>query len=169
MPVGVATGVFLAWWLGRLAASRLARRGPDLLFLMRTGRPGSAPGPVISGEAPATAAGTADASRPAPWKPPVPRPTGRQAAVSAFCWIFGAVMLFPQGLLPLIFLIVRADARSWYLALYLPGAWSWVTAFVMIAVGGLLFSQAVRMAVEGGRAAAADDGSTAASRDFESV
>ncbi|QUQ68035.1 hypothetical protein [Kutzneria sp. CA-103260] len=31
VPVGVATGAFTAWWLGRLAAQRLLDRGPELL------------------------------------------------------------------------------------------------------------------------------------------
>jgi ABC-2 type transport system permease protein len=31
VPVGVATGAFTAWWLGRLAQQRLLDRGPELL------------------------------------------------------------------------------------------------------------------------------------------
>jgi ABC-2 type transport system permease protein len=31
LPVGLASGIFLAWWLGRLAQRRLAARGPELL------------------------------------------------------------------------------------------------------------------------------------------
>src|SRR5690606_14166661 len=36
--VGIATGIGVAWWLGHLAAKRLAATAPELLFLMRTGR-----------------------------------------------------------------------------------------------------------------------------------
>jgi ABC-2 type transport system permease protein len=34
VPVGVATGVALFWWWGRLAHRRLQRRGPELLLLL---------------------------------------------------------------------------------------------------------------------------------------
>ena len=33
VPVGIATGVLLAWWLGRVGSRRLERRGPELLDL----------------------------------------------------------------------------------------------------------------------------------------
>jgi ABC-2 type transport system permease protein len=35
VPVGVATGAAMAWWLGRLAEQRLLNRGPELLAQVR--------------------------------------------------------------------------------------------------------------------------------------
>jgi len=43
VPMGVATGCLLAWWLGRAGARRLEARGPELLTLIRTGRSSSRP------------------------------------------------------------------------------------------------------------------------------
>ena len=133
-PIGLVTGVVLAWWLGRVAIKRLTARGPDLLFLMRTGR--------SSRPEPRTGTGAAQA------KPEVSR---REAVISVLSWIFGSLTFFPQGLVPLIFLIIGAPVKSWFLALYLPHALSWVTVFVMILIGTVLYSQAIRITVKGGR------------------
>ena len=54
-------------------------------------------------------------------------------------------MLFPQGIVPLIFLIIGARVKSWFLALYLPHAWSWATAAVMISIRTVLYTQAIRL------------------------
>jgi hypothetical protein len=47
------------------------------------------------------------------------------------CWI----LLFPQGIVPLVMLLTEAPARSWFLALYLPSPFSWLTAAAMTVVG----------------------------------
>ncbi|WP_377267779.1 hypothetical protein [Peterkaempfera sp. SMS 1(5)a] len=138
-PIGVATGILLAWWLGRVAINRLTAKGPELLFLMRTGR-SSRPG---------TAAGTRTGTGPrVEAKPEVSR---RTAVISLLLWIFGSLTLFPQGLVPLVILITGAPVRSWFLALYMPDAWSWVTDFAMISIGTVLYSQAIRITARGSR------------------
>ena len=76
--------------LGRVAINRLTAKGPELLFLLRTGRsnrPGTATRPRVQA------------------KPEVSR---RDAVISLLSWIFGSLTFFPQGLVPLIFLIVGA-------------------------------------------------------------
>jgi ABC-2 type transport system permease protein len=126
-PIGVATGVLLARWLGRVAADRLTAHGPELLFLMKTGRAGR----------PGTAAGVGARAK--------PELTKRQEWAAGLSWIFGSLALFPQGLVPLLFLIIGARVKSWFLALYLPHAWSWVTVAVMISTGTVLYTQAIRL------------------------
>ncbi|RWS44618.1 hypothetical protein EKA14_02170 [Bacillus mycoides] len=37
VPTGICTGVFLAWWLGRIAYLKLEKSGPELLFAMKSG------------------------------------------------------------------------------------------------------------------------------------
>ena len=113
--------------------NRLTAKGPELLFLLRTGRsnrPGTATRPRVQA------------------KPEVSR---RDAVISLLSWIFGSLTFFPQGLVPLIFLIVGARVKSWFLALYVPHAWSWVTVFVMISIGIVLYSQAIRITLRGSR------------------
>lgn len=160
-PIGLATGIVLAWWLGRVAADRLVARGPDLLFLMRTGR------------SVRTATGTDPVTgERAPVKLEVSK---RESAVAGLSWIFGSLTLFPQGLVPLILLIVGARTKSWFLALYLPHALSWVTVFVMITIGAVLYSQAIRITVRAGQRARATAPTAGEStpdqtgREFESV
>jgi len=127
-PVGLATGFLLAYWLGRVAADRLTAHGPDLLLAMKTGR-------SVHPGASATAAGAR----------PKRELTKREEVTAVLSWIFGGLALFPQGLVPLIFLFIGAEVKSWFLALYLPDAWSWVTVAVMISAGTALFAQAIRL------------------------
>ncbi|WP_432714357.1 hypothetical protein, partial [Pedobacter sp.] len=48
----------------------------------------------------------------------------------------GSILLFPQGLVPIIFKLTgNTETRAWFLAMYLPGAWGWIIAFTMCAVG----------------------------------
>lgn len=123
-PVGVATGVLLAWWLGGIAADRLTANGPELLSLMRTGRAG-----------PGAGAGTRA-------KPVL---TKREERLAGLSWLFGSLALFPQGLVPLLFLITDTSGKSWFLALYMPHAWPWVVVVVMISIGTVLYTQAIRL------------------------
>ncbi|NGO70082.1 hypothetical protein [Streptomyces boncukensis] len=129
-PIGVATGVLLARWLGRIAADRLTANGPELLFLVRTGRPDS---PTKTADEPGVGARA---------KPVL---TKRQEATVVLSWIFGSLALVPQGLLPLLFLLSGQQAKSWFLALYLPHPWSWVCAAVMIPIGLALYTRAIRL------------------------
>ncbi|MCT2590435.1 hypothetical protein LHJ74_11025 [Streptomyces sp. N2-109] len=123
----MAIGVLLARWLGRVAADRLTANGPELLLLMRTGR----------ANRPGTTAGVGTR--------PKPELTKREQVVSALAWIFGSLALFPQGLVPLLFLITDAPVKAWVLSLYLPQAWSWAVIAVMISIGTVLYTQAIRL------------------------
>jgi ABC-2 type transport system permease protein len=122
VPVGVATGVFLAWWLGRVAVGRLRAGGPELLFLMRTGR-----------------------SRPARAELPKRAEVSKGAARTALLgWTLGSIALFPQGLVPMIFLLVGVDVKSWFLAMHVPGAYAWPIATVMVLLGSYLYFLAIK-------------------------
>ncbi len=117
--VGIISGAFFPWWLGRLASRRLEARGPELLQLMRSGvstRSGSSGASgLLSGLSPAK----------------------RQVVMLCFslCWI----PLVPQGIMPMVMKLSGHRVTSWFLALYLPEPYQWPTIFAMIAVGaGLL-------------------------------
>ncbi len=115
--VGVLTGVFLAWWLGRMAARRLRARGPELLFLMKTGRTSKA------------------------IKIEVPK---RNAFLATVCWTLGSISLFPQGLVPIVFLLAGVNVKSWFLALYLPAGWQFPVAIAMTLIGCSLYYVAIK-------------------------
>ncbi|MGW4467674.1 hypothetical protein [Micromonospora sp. NPDC004704] len=135
-PVGLVTGVFLGWWLGRVAINRLRAGGPEMLFLMRTGR----------------AAKTVAA--PAP-KVDVPRVrlSGRESLVAVLSWILGPLCLFPQGVLPVVLLLADADLKLWFLALHLPDPLRWPVAILMVLLGILLLYQAIRLTIKSSRPA----------------
>ncbi|GII79037.1 hypothetical protein Sru01_40190 [Sphaerisporangium rufum] len=106
---GLVTGVLCAWGFGLLAQRRLTAQGPELLELLRTGR------------RPATKA-----------RPDLPR---REQIISGVCWGFGAIPLFPQGVVPAITKLNGSGTRSWFLALYLPEWLQWPTIVFMISLG----------------------------------
>ena len=56
-------------------------------------------------------------------------------AVAGVCWSACWIPLFPQGIVPLVMLLTEAPTRSWFLALYVPAPFSWLTAAAMIALG----------------------------------
>ncbi|WP_436531900.1 hypothetical protein [Actinoplanes sp. HUAS TT8] len=120
VPVGVATGVLVAYRLGALAARRLATHGPDLLHTMRTGR-------------------AVPAARATPQK---------GSSVEGLLWGLGSILLLPQGLIPLIFILRGVEARSWFLAMYLPAAYG-IPVAVVSALGGLyLYARAIMLHVD---------------------
>ncbi|MEU8076332.1 hypothetical protein AB0B31_12885 [Catellatospora citrea] len=144
VPVGVATGVLLAWWLGRVASGRLRARGPELLLLMRTGRSSK---PVVRIE--------------------VPKQAARTALIG---WTLGSVALFPQGLVPLVFLLVGVDVKSWFLAMYLPGPYRLPVAAAMVLIGSWLYYVAIRAGLPKKRPVGPEDPSGEdAPRELESV
>ena len=120
VPVGVATGIVLPWWLGSVAIRRLQVRGPELLFLMRSGRPSTSV------------------------KLEIPK---RDAYRAMFGWTFGSIALFPQGLVPIIFKLVHLDVKSWFLALYLPRVWQYPCAIAMTLFGCWCYYIAIRVSV----------------------
>jgi ABC-2 type transport system permease protein len=119
VPVGIATGAFLAWWLGVVASRRLEARGPELLSLMRSG---------TSSDAKTTEA----------------RPhvnvfaTMSRRNLARFTLLYpaiGSIALVPQGIVPLIIKLSGGHQRVWFLALYLPEVWQWPTIVLMILIG----------------------------------
>jgi ABC-2 type transport system permease protein len=112
VPAGIAVGAACGWLLGGYATRRLSDRGPELLALLRHGRP----------ETTSTVTGL----------PPMPR---WAAAVTVTFWIAGWIPLFPQGIVPAVFTVLGVDARAWFLALYLPGPWRWPVIVAMVLLG----------------------------------
>jgi len=127
IPVGIATGVFLAWWLGRIAYRRLQTRGPEMLYLLRARKPSRAK----TGQAQPSV---------------VDAMSRKQRIIFTLCVSLGWLPLFPQGLAPLGIKLAGAhETRVWFLALYLPEAWQWPTIAFMIALGLLTYGVAVRL------------------------
>lgn len=118
VPVGVATGVLLAWWLGNIAANRLQAQGPELLHLMRSGRPAVAK-PAVT----------------------VPR---RATGAALLGWTLGSIALFPQGIVAMVLLVVDPSVKVWFLAMHLPAPWQWPTAMVMVLIGLTLYVVALK-------------------------
>ncbi len=116
VPVGIGTGVAVGWWLGRVAHHRLEARGPELLQLMRSGRP------AVTRRV-ETSQGRLET---------LPR---RDGIIVLVCICLGAVALFPQGLVPLAIKLTGGTHRVWFLALYLPASWQWPVIGVMVALG----------------------------------
>jgi len=134
-PAGLATGVFLAWWLGRVAINRLRANGPELLFLMRTGRASKTTTVNVDG--------------------PAVKLTRRESLVAVLSWILGPLCLFPQGVMPVVILLADADLKLWFLALYFPDPLRWPVAILMVLLGILLFYQAIRLTIKSSRPAPA--------------
>ncbi|MCA2214921.1 hypothetical protein [Jidongwangia harbinensis] len=144
VPIGLLTGVLLAWWLGRVAINRLRARGPEMLFLMRTGRPGTTAAGDGTGN---PEAGDPEAGVPAS------KLTGRESLAAGACWILGPLCLFPQGLVPMVFLLAGSDLTLWFLPLHLPDPWRWPGAVVLSLLGIFLVYEATRLTVKSTRPA----------------
>jgi hypothetical protein len=52
----------------------------------------------------------------------------------------GAILLFPQGIVPAVFKLVHTRGRVWFLPLYLPRPLQWPACFVMITLGLAAYS-----------------------------
>ena len=51
----------------------------------------------------------------------------------------GAILLFPQGIIPAVLKMAHARGRIWFLPLYLPKPLQWPACFVMIILGVALY------------------------------
>jgi hypothetical protein len=60
---------------------------------------------------------------------------GRQGAIIGLGIPLGAVLLFPQGIIPAALKLANAPGRIWFLPLYLPRPLQWPACFVMIILG----------------------------------
>ncbi|MFI0421406.1 hypothetical protein [Spongiactinospora sp. 9N601] len=119
VAVGVVTGVLCHWWLGRAAAARLLTRGPELLYLMRSGR-----------ERQAEVAEDTSVLKAMP---------GHRRALLWACFLIGCIALFPQGLVPLGMKVTGEIAPVWFLALHLPPVWQWPVIAIMVVLGAVAF------------------------------
>ncbi len=124
LPVGIVTGYACARGLGTLAGRHIDIDGPDVLATLRGIR---SPGPSVL--------------RPGRFSE-LPRRT-RYGVLAAFA--AGTLLLFPQGLVPVIFLSTANPTRAWFFALYLPAPWDWLAAIAAVTAGaGLCAWSAVR-------------------------
>lgn len=119
VPVGLATGALCYVLFGRLAANRLRTHGPELLDTMRTGRRSRQAFPARFDNL----------------------PHGRKA-VAAVCGGFGAIPLFPQGIVAVVMLANGKANHSWFLATYMPAAWRYPLAVVFIVIGVVMYGTA---------------------------
>ncbi|MEU8837275.1 hypothetical protein [Streptomyces sp900116325] len=127
LAVGAITGVLSLTLLGRAAHRSLATRGPELLYLMRTGKEQR----TRSGEG-------------ASFLQAMPKHRQR-LFWSTFS--VGCVALFPQALVPLLMKLSGKAARVWFLALYMPGPWQWPVIALMFVLGVASFGLAARLCV----------------------
>jgi hypothetical protein len=59
----------------------------------------------------------------------------KQGAIIGLGIPLGAILLFPQGIIPAALKLAHARGRSWFLPLYLPKPLQWPACFVMIILG----------------------------------
>jgi ABC-2 type transport system permease protein len=126
IPVGLATGVLAAWALGTVAASRLSRRGPEVLERLR--------------------------ARPAPVSRQRPHDRKRLPVSAWIAILIGCLALFPQSLVPALIILSGSDTRLWFLAMYLPPDLRAVGVAIMAAVGVAAFAAAWWIAMRARRA-----------------
>lgn len=125
---GITTGVLATAGLGRAAAARLERTAPELLLLMRSGR--SVP-EVLKADMEPDDQSVA---------------TGKDLVLIFGGFVLGPLALFAQGLVPVIFKLTgNHDVRVWFLAMYLPEPWGWLTCIGMVLMGATLMGQAIRL------------------------
>lgn len=65
--------------------------------------------------------------------------------------LIGVVLLFPQGLVPIVLVLLGKNTKSWYLAMHMPDPYRIPVAIAISIIGGivLLFSQRMRRRVVG--------------------
>ena len=124
IPVGVAVGVLLYAWLGHAGYRRLEARGPELLLKMRAGHSSRQPRAAAATRAGASARGAATVQMPR-----------KQGAIIGLGIPLGAILLFPQGIVPAVLKLAHGRERIWFLPLYLPKPLQWPACFVMIILG----------------------------------
>jgi ABC-2 type transport system permease protein len=127
LPVSVVTGFVAYLMLGRAAHQSLVKRGPELLYLMRTGKEQR------------TKAGHGTSFLTA-----MPKHRRRLLWSSFFV---GCIALFPQALVPLLMKLSGDVAQLWFLALYMPQAWQWPVIILMFAIGAASLALAARICV----------------------
>jgi hypothetical protein len=59
----------------------------------------------------------------------------KQGAIIGLGVPLGAILLFPQGIIPAVLKLAHVRGRIWFLPLYLPKPLQWPACFVMIVLG----------------------------------
>lgn len=103
VPVGLCTGLFIAWYFGRLAYRRLEARGPDILSIMQSGGIAQA----VDNKVAQTDDTFSNLS------------AGKSILVGLLITI-GIIFTLPQGIVPIVLKLLGVKVRSWFIALYLP-------------------------------------------------
>ncbi|MEZ7125452.1 hypothetical protein ACBR40_08940 [Nonomuraea sp. AD125B] len=119
VPVALLTGVLCHVMLGSVAARTLRDKGPELLHLMRSGKPA-----VPAGKAGEDAV-----------ESPFSTMSRRRQTLLWSAMAVGILGLFPQGLAPLGIKLNGSQDKVWFLALHVPEPWQWPVIAVMIAIG----------------------------------
>ena len=63
----------------------------------------------------------------------------KQGTIVGLGIALGAILLFPQGIIPAVLKLAHARERIWFLPLYLPEPLQWPACFVMIILGVAVF------------------------------
>ncbi|MBB5080344.1 hypothetical protein [Nonomuraea endophytica] len=117
VPAGILTGALYYWGFGRLAERRLRTHGPELLNTMRTGR-----------KAETTVTSRYDSL------------SKKQKTIAWWCLGFGAIPLFPQGIVAAVFVANDMLRHTWFLATYMPPGLRYPVAAAMIALGLTMYT-----------------------------
>jgi ABC-2 type transport system permease protein len=128
VPVGAATGGWLAVWCGRLAYRRLQATGPELLATMRSGGTVTPVAALQRQKLPA-----------------------RQQTLVTILWVVCWIPLFPQGLLPLWMIVNDSGSRLWFLALHLSDPYRVPTAVAFVVAGLVMLYFATVIPLRAGR------------------
>lgn len=116
LPAGIALGFFVYWAFGRVAIRRLTRHGVDILQTLTKGEPSLGTQPVNTS--------------------PFAALSHRQKVAASIQATLAMVLLFPQGLVPLLFkLIDKEDVKVWFLALYMPENVQWLAIAMFVFAG----------------------------------
>ncbi|MDM5248417.1 hypothetical protein [Lysinibacillus sp. G4S2] len=102
VPMGVCTGLLIAWYFGRLAYRRLETHGPDILSFMQCG------GIVQSTDI--KVAQTEESST---------KLSAGKTVLVGLLVTMGIIFTLPQGIVPIILKLLDVKVRSWFIALYL--------------------------------------------------
>lgn len=71
--------------------------------------------------------------------------SGAAAAVNVLGWIVAGLATFPQGFVPIVLKLLGEDeVRVWFLAMYLPEPFGWLTALGMVGLGLLVGTATLR-------------------------
>ena len=67
----------------------------------------------------------------------------RSSALLMTCWASCGILIFPQGIVPMIMMLTGFDSRSWFLALHVPQPFGWLVAGAMLAIGVAMLAWAI--------------------------